>query len=491
MTKFALSLWPLFSAPVPAMTAQSLRSVLALSGVVVAGVFLGLFVSPLVGLVPVALMLAGLIIAVFVRYPRVWIYCGAIVHYFWIAQGRGDDDITLKEYALVLFFFGGLAIWFFGMVVIRRKRIIRHFGDKLILSAIALSVFNLPIALMNDASPLTWAREWLLFLMMLYYFPWREHLTERKHIQTFFFCHAAVFVFIGGANVFQYVKAASNVLYAYQIWASRKMLNTHVFLCATLFAALGGFYAVRRNTKILMLGLLGFYALVVVVSFSRGFWISGMVAIILMLWLLDKRKLALFAVYSVIAGFVFVLAVQTVFPDKSAFIFKVLNARLSSSATGTQDLSLRSRFYETQEILNQISQYPLSGFGLGSSFRYYEPIGNSYSNGTFIHNGYLFVWVKLGLPFFLAFYTFWFYMMRRAYRIATSTPVPMAKILAAGCCTCLVAFTILNVTSSIAEGRDGFYCLSICFASLGFAELLTVQQRNSAKQVSEKMLETA
>lgn len=473
-----------FSPSNPIMTARSLRSLLVLSGAVIACVLVGVFVNPLVGVMPVALALGGLMVALFVRYPRLWIYSSAFIHYFWISQGRGDDDISLKEYALVLYLFGGLAIWFFGMLVIQRRRIIRHFGDKVILCALALSVFNLPIALMNGTSPLTWVREWLLFFMMLYYFPWREHLTERRHIQIFFVCHGAVFVFIGGMNILQYVKAASNVLYAYQIWASRKMLNTHIFLCATIFATLGGFYAVRRNTKLLMAMLVGFYAIVVVVSFSRGFWISGMASLVLILWLLDKRKLALLAIYTVIAGFVFVLAVQAVFPDKSVFIFKVLQARLSSSATGTQDLSLRSRYYETQEILNQISQYPLSGFGLGSSFRYYEPIGNSYSNGTFIHNGYLFVWVKLGLPFFLAFYSFWFYMMRRAYRMATRTSVPMAKILAASCCACLIAFTILNVTSSIAEGRDGFYCLSMCFASLGFAEVLTKQREITPQSVS-------
>jgi hypothetical protein len=454
-------------------SAYSLRTALILSVVVMSFVVLGVLVNPLLGMIPSALALVGLIIAVFVRYPRLWIYMSAFVNYFWVSQGKGDDDISVKEYALVLFIFGGLAIWFFTMIAIRRKRVVRHFGDKLILSAMALSILNLPIALMNDTPPLTWLREWLLFWTMLYYFPWREHLTERKHIQTFFLCHGAVFLFIGGINLYQYVKAASNVLYAYQIWASRKMLNTHIFLCATLFTALGGFYAVRRTTKLLMLGLVSFYALAVIVSFARGFWISAIVAIIVVLWLLDKRKLALFAVYSVIAGFIFVLAVQVVFPDKATFVLKVLKTRFTSSATGTQDVSLLARYYETQALFTELSRYPFSGFGLGSSYRLYNPIANEYNRATFIHNGYLFIWLKLGLPFFIAFYTFWFYMMRRAYQIAKTTPVPMAKILAAGCVACLTAFWLLNITSSIPEGRDGFYCLSVCFASLGFAECLT------------------
>jgi O-antigen ligase len=227
----------------------------------------------------------------------------------------------------------------------------------------------------------------------------------------------------------------------------------------------------------MMIGLAGFYALVVVVSFSRGFWISGIFAMVVILWLLDKRKLALFTVYGIIAAILFTLAVQVVFPDKATFIFKVLKARLASSATGTQDLSLLSRVYETKSLLLLLQQYPISGFGLGSTFFAYDPISKTFYTATFIHNGYLYIWLKLGFAFFIAYFAYWAYMMRRAYRIAKTTNVPMAKILAAGCVASLTAFWLLNVTSSISEGRDGFYCLSMCFAAMSFAEHLSKQEQ--------------
>lgn len=293
----------------------------------------------------------------------------------------------------------------------------------------------------------------------------------------FFACHAAVFLFIGALNVWQYVKAATNVIYAYQIWASRKMLNTHIFLCLTLFTTLGSLYVREWRTKLLFVGLAGFYALVVVVSFSRGFWISGMFAMFVILWLLDKRKLAWFLLYSIIAAVLFTVAVQVVFPDKATFIFKVLKARFASSATGTQDVSLLSRYYETQSVLRLLGYHWIGGFGLGSPFYAYDPISKTFYTATFIHNGYLFIWLKLGLAFFLAYFVFWAYMMRRAYRVARAATTPMVKILTAGCVACLTAFWLLNITSSISEGRDGFYCLSMCFAALGFAESLEEREK--------------
>lgn len=448
---------------------------LALSALALSAIGLGLFVAPpFVALALAFAPIGALALLFFVRYPRYWLYTGAILNYFWIAQGKVDYEITLKEYALVAFYIGGLWIWLLGMVVVQRRRIARHIGDTTLLVAVAASSANIILALVNaDATPLSWLREWLLFFMPLYYFPLREHLTERKHIATFFALTAGVFVFIGASNLWQYVKAASNVLYAYQIWTSRKMMNTHIFMCAVILCSMGALYASRLRARLGMLFLTLFYAVVVVVSFSRGFWISGMVGIVGTLWLLDKRKLLTFGAYALAGAFVFTLAVQIIFPDKATFVLKVIQSRFASSAAGVQDLSLLSRLYETKAVVATALEHPIGGIGLGAFFVFYEPIDQYYMRASFVHNGYLFVWLKLGIPFFVAFYGAWAYMMRRAYRLASLRGAPaIARILSAGAFGGLLGLTLLNITSAIPEGRDGFYCLSILFASIGFAERL-------------------
>ncbi|TAE25464.1 MAG: O-antigen ligase domain-containing protein [Candidatus Kapaibacterium sp.] len=443
-------------------------------------VAIGLLVNPILAFAPLALGAGGLLVAFFVRYPRVWLCLGALLNYWWISQGGGDEEITLKEYALVLFYFGGLAIWFFGMCVIQKRRVVRHWADKILLLAIAVSLTNAGLAVLNGTPILTWVREWLLFWMILYYFPWREHFTEKRHIQALLACHAVVFLAIGGQNLYNYLKASTNMVYAYQIWASRKTLNTHIFMSATVWTVLGGLYAAKRKSQVLMMLLAGFYGVVVVASFSRGFWLSGILALVVCLAVLDPKKLVLFSVYGIIAAVGFTLLVQLIFPDKATFIFNVLKARLLSSSRGTSDVSLLARYYETMSILNQLQQYFLGGNGLGSSFYAYDPIQKHFFTATFIHNGYIFVWLKLGFFFFVSFYSFWFATMIRAYQVARQAAhLPMAKILAAACAACFTGYLFLNITSSMAEGRDGFYCLSMCCAALGCAENL-LQQKNSA-----------
>lgn len=443
-----------------------LLSLLAAGGVAVA-----LLLNPVAALAVALLPALALVIIVFVRYPRGWLYTGAVVNYFWISQGKGDTEITILEYALVAFYIGGLWIWFFAMVFIKKKRIVRNIADRILLVAIAAASLTIVLAFANDeSSPLNWLREYLLFSMMLYYFPWREHLTERKQVFTFFALTAGVFVGIGVMNLWQYVKAASNVLYAFQVWSSRRTLNTHIFLCGMILCFMAALFSSTRKARLGMLALTAFYTVVVVVSFSRGFWISGTIGIITTLWLLDKRKLATFAIYGIIGAVLFITAVQVMFPERAALIVKVIQARLVSSAEGTKDISLLSRVYETKVILDYISLYPLGGTGLGASFVIYDPLAQNFYRASFIHNGYLFIWMKLGLAFFLAFYFVWAYMLYHAYRFAKKATEPIYRIFAAGAFGSLVAFTLLNVTSAIPEVRDGFYCLSILYVAISFAD---------------------
>jgi hypothetical protein len=430
-----------------------------------------ILIDPLAALAVAMLPVLALVVMFFVRYPRFWLYTGAVVNYFWISSGKGDTEITIAEYALVAFYIGGLWIWFFAMVFIKRKRIVRNIADRVLLIAIGAASVTIVLALANDeSSPLNWLREYLLFSMMLYYFPWREHFTERKHILTFLTITAGVFIYIGVMNLWQYVKAASNILYAFEVWSSRKTLNTHVFLCAMIMCFMGTFFSGTRKARMGILMLTAFYTLVVVVSFSRGFWISGVIGIVVTLWILDKRKMLMFALYGVVGAIIFVSVVQLMFPERATLIFKVLQARLVSSTAGTQDVSVLSRVYETQVIFDYLRRYTFGGTGLGASMVIYEPLEKVFIRVSFIHNGYLFIWMKLGLAFFLAFYYVWGYMMYRAYILAKNATDPIYRIFASGAFGSLVAFSLLNITSAIPEVRAGFYCLSVLFLAISYTE---------------------
>jgi hypothetical protein len=63
-------------------------------------------------------------------------------------------------------------------------------------------------------------------------------------------------------------------------------------------------------------------------------------------------------------------------------------------------------------------------------------------------------------------------MLYKAYTLARhQLNTAVSRILASGGFGSLLAFTLVNVTSAIPEGREGFYCLSVIYAAIAFAEL--------------------
>jgi O-antigen ligase len=79
-----------------------------------------------------------------------------------------------------------------------------------------------------------------------------------------------------------------------------------------------------------------------------------------------------------------------------------------------ESYSLRWRLYETDEGLRSISEHPLLGVGLGSAYRDVTLLNGDALRAyrgflrftRFLHNSYLYLGVKMGLPGLLAFCAF-------------------------------------------------------------------------------------
>ncbi|HJZ06163.1 MAG TPA: O-antigen ligase family protein, partial [Patescibacteria group bacterium] len=80
--------------------------------------------------------------------------------------------------------------------------------------------------------------------------------------------------------------------------------------------------------------------------------------------------------------------------------------------------SLRWRDFEYSYALPQIASHPLTGLGLGSSYRPFVPGKDwaGHDRTRFIHNGYLHIMVKSGLLAFLCFFSFSLVSLWRGFK---------------------------------------------------------------------------
>ena len=154
-------------------------------------------------------------------------------------------------------------------------------------------------------------------------------------------------------------------------------------------------------------------------SYTRTQWVASAVAIIAVLVLLPKadrsqlfKQLVLWGGAGLILALLFGAALQQLgslaFADAIGNRFSTL---LSPDDTIGSN-SVQWRVFENSEATDAILKQPLLGVGLGNTYRtasidHRQSLGANDSYYGFVHNSFLYLGVKLGLPGLLAFV--WFY----------------------------------------------------------------------------------
>jgi hypothetical protein len=444
--------------------------------------------APFVGLGILGVVGGIGLMAVFIRHPQLWLYCFIVSLIVWFPQkGEATESVTGVEYGLVAFYLGGLAVWFTVMLFVRRVTVLRNLGDWLLASALVLSVFNLGIALANDVPLIEWAREWLLLVFALYYFPLREHFRTNREIVTLCTVLGLTMTVVGAMTLQKYVAASTNAAYAWQILSSRMNSNNNMSVVLSLFAIMAVLYMTNLRGRLIALAAAAFFATLTIVSFARMFILATGVGIVGTLLLMDTRRLVNAGLYAAAIGFIFFAGVSVVFQDKAEIALKVLGARIGSTSKGTKDISIRERIAESREVGQHILANPLGGEGFGSTFSFYDPILNTTAHPQFIHNGFLYLPFKLGLPLCLLLYAWYSHYLARAYLCARGATVPFDRILALGALGSLLALILINLTSNLFKARDAFVMLSFAMAFICTVESRIIsesQQRHFNSQAT-------
>ena len=133
-----------------------------------------------------------------------------------------------------------------------------------------------------------------------------------------------------------------------------------------------------------------------IVTFLRGIYISFFICLFLLVLLTpDKKKLILIgcgAIPLITGLFIFLM----IYPGSSTFTGAFFDrvASISKEQTYTTDYSMQWRVFETQKAIETLQSHPFTGAGFGGE---YHDVDKFINAGRYIHNGYLFIALKMGL----------------------------------------------------------------------------------------------
>lgn len=188
----------------------------------------------------------------------------------------------------------------------------------------------------------------------------------------------------------------------------------------------------------------------IVASFNRAVWAGFAVGALVLLIMKPRTRHTAVLPFVVLFTF-FCFGVAGLFAAKPRAADAIVERIVSVADEGRRGSSLGFRIEENQQALEALRQNPLVGVGMGGEYkRVYRQLSTAGSFDTeiaFIHNGYLSLWLKLGI-FGVLLPVALFIAVWRSYRAASSGVGGQVNAIDAVCVfACTVLFFISALTS--------------------------------------------
>ncbi len=420
---------------------------------------LGIYILPAVAALP-------LLYFVF-KKPEVWLYTS--MGLFILFTRSRESDASAADYFFAIYYIGGILIWMLVQILYKREKLIRNLGDMLIILYAIGVLCNFFIANSAGVAPMDWLREATALFLVLFYFPIRHYFNDEKKLKQFMIFFALVLIIVSSLSIYSYYYALSDIQYAFQLATSDK-INQMIFTVATIVGLVFALYQRKRKNEIFLFIFIGIIAVSLILTFSRTFWlIVMMMCVVLFIYLPIKKKATMFKVGLVL----FAMAVASFFlllGDKTEMISTLIEKRLSSTSSGSKDESLQARFVEWDYALREIQKYPLGGKGMGSKVHFYNILLGQTFHTLNIHNGYIYLCYKLGIPLALVYLSFFMFYTLKAFQLSIRKSNLFFKALSIACFLGFLSVWIANTTSMQFVYRDGYFAIFLLIAFTSVAD---------------------
>jgi O-antigen ligase len=331
----------------------------------------------------------------------------------------------------------------------------------------------------ND--PLNWAREFEPLLFFLPYLLLVTSVRQASDIRRLCFAYIAVCLSVGIVNLVDYQTSVSTARYVWELVAGRQPPGESLFFVTltmtTIWVAFKGYQGWRT---LVWAGLILFCLAALAITFSRAYWIAAVVALIVAILLMPKtprrRALLYFAAFAAGAALLAMAVAGPLFWK----ILAVLGERFESILGAGVDLSFRNRLAESAGALDRILANPVWGYGFGYYY-FFDPVIPYQLPTWYVHNAYLYLWLKLGLLGLIAFLVWYGSVLRHACSAYRSTTDPFLKPLLLGIASVMIAMIPLSVTSPQFIQKD-----SILFLAIGMSIAELAHHRRIAADPPEK-----
>lgn len=392
---------------------------------------------------------------------RLWVIGSILLFPLYVltdAEGFSALDAGLAVYLVV-----GLLLWLSSRLFDKNYHLIQDKTDFLFIfffiSMIALSF----LSVISGNKVTTIFSETSRALMILFYFPIRDHFDTKKRLKQFLGLLGVILIIVFLVRFYQNYLKLQNFESVWELGHFTRS-NQGIYASTLMFSSLFFLNKQTFRNKIFVLTLTITSALSLVITVSRIYWIATIIGLGLAFYFLDgkKKSILLLSITLVISSFV--ISILTLFPNIAEAIIDVFAKRFTSVGKFSSDSSFQARIDEYEVAISYIKQYPLGGAGIARNINYYNFLTLDNWVTHFIHNGYIHQSYQLGIPMMLIYMTLIIRSLVSSLVIVVKTKDSFFKTIALGCFTTFLLFLIVNTLTSTFAMRNEPFMLAFAIA---------------------------
>lgn len=347
----------------------------------------------------ISLCAAGILLWMIMRMlqqPKFWL--GTVLLVLPTFMADSGVGLSVSEALLGAFILGSLLAWLVVKAATGYK-FIRGWADLFLIAFVVLSIANIVVAVANGVSPGEWTLEWMVFLLMLYYFPFREYFGNSTHdLRTLLILCSIATLIAFVYSVFEWIaRTDGSLIYAYQLIGARSRLFAPIFVMSLCLGLSLLFHTTSKWTKLLLFGLIMVSGVGIIQSMTRTLWAIAFGCVIAMMFFFSQKQNVRLVLTTVLLTAAIYATAVTLYPRITTLAIKVTTNRLVNTSLTGGDYSFETRLNELTVIMDEFKRYPLSGVGIHSKFVSWDPIVQAHQNKSFAHIGYAWLLHKMGI----------------------------------------------------------------------------------------------
>jgi O-antigen ligase len=396
------------------------------------------------------------------KYPLVWVGSAILLHIPLFIQNT--ETITANEVLIGLYIMVPLGLWFYRRLIGARPAFLFSNSDYFFAGFFLLSLASIVLAVINGFELSRWVREILSYSWFLLYFPIRETIKKRNDLWFVVIPFLILAAVIAAHSVFLYRTGAGAAEYLWEIFGARKARHEPLLMATIILSIAYLVYSYSVSWKVTLASTTAFFSAALLVTFSRGYWLATIFALLLMFVFLDPSQKTKFIFLLFLFGLASIVVFFAFFGELANSILKGVAVRLVRASALLADPSLRNRESESAALFREIFKSPILGHGLGATFTFHNTILQRTQVSDYSHNAYLFLWFKLGIVGLITFLSAYLLKLRDCYRAYRKVQDRFVKSTQLGIFCTLTTMLLISVTSPQFHTRNSILIIALAWA---------------------------